>query len=117
MPETAEPAAARAGIGAPGPSVSRFDENDDGATHVFFAREGALLARFVLADTLRADAIELIEGLRKRGIETTIASGDSAAAVHTRSPRTRGRTPPRRALAAGQARPKRPGSRRPESGC
>ena len=80
-PETAEPAAASAGIGAPAPGVSRSDENDDGATHVFFAREGALLARFVLADTLRADAIELIEGLRKRGIETTIVSGDSAAAV------------------------------------
>ena len=83
MPETAEPAAARAGIGigAPGPSVSRSNENDDGATHVFFACEGALLTRFVLADTLRADARELIEGLRKRGIETTIASGDSTAAV------------------------------------
>ena len=80
-PETAEPAAASAGIGAPAPGVSRSDENDDGATHVFFAREGALLARFVLADTLRADAIELIEGLRQRGIETTIVSGDSAAAV------------------------------------
>ena len=81
MPETAEPAAASAGIGAPGRSVSRSDENDDGATHVFFAREGTLLARFTLADTLRADATELIEGLRQRGIETTIASGDSAAAV------------------------------------
>ena len=80
-PETAEPAAASAGIGAPAPGVSRSDENDDGATHVFLAREGALLTRFILADTLRADAIELIEGLRKRGIETTIVSGDSAAAV------------------------------------
>ena len=80
-PETAEPAAASAGIGAPAPGVSRSDENDDGATHVFLAREGTLLARFVLADTLRADARELIEGLRQRGIETTIASGDSAAAV------------------------------------
>ena len=82
-PETAEPAAASAGIGigAPGPSVSRFDENDDGATHVFLARDGALLARFVLADTLRADASTLVEGLRHRGIETTIASGDSPAAV------------------------------------
>ena len=39
------------------------------------------LARFVLADTLRADARTLVEGLRQRGIETTIASGDSAAAV------------------------------------
>ena len=80
-PETAEPAAVSAGIGAPGPSVFRSDENDDGATHVFLAREGALLARFVLADTLRADASTLVEGLRRRGIETTIASGDSPAAV------------------------------------
>ena len=91
MPETAEPAAASAGIGASGPSVPGGNEGNegddgtgetnDGATHVFLACEGTLLARFVLADTLRADAIELIEGLRKRGIETTIASGDSAAAV------------------------------------
>ena len=87
-PETAEPAAASAGIGASGPSVPGGNEGDDGtgetndgATHVFLAREGALLARFVLADTLRADACELVEGLRRRGIETTIASGDSAAAV------------------------------------
>ena len=86
--ETAEPSAAGAGIGASGPSVPGGNEGDDGtdgandgATHAFLAREGALLARFILADTLRADAIELIEGLRKRGIETTIVSGDSAAAV------------------------------------
>ena len=87
-PETAEPAAASAGIGASGPSVPGGNEGDDatgetndGATHVFLAREGALLARFVLADSLRADASALVEGLRRRGIETTIASGDSAAAV------------------------------------
>ena len=87
-PETAAPAAASVGIGASGPSVPGGNKGDDGtgetndgATHVFLAREGALLARFVLADTLRADARALVEGLRQRGIETTIASGDSAAAV------------------------------------
>ena len=87
-PETAEPAAASAGIDASGPSVPSGNEGDDGtgetndgATHVFLAREGALLARFILADTLRADASALVEGLRRRGIETTIASGDSPAAV------------------------------------
>ena len=89
-PETAAPAAASAGIGigASGPSVpggnegdDGTDETNDGATHVFLARDGALLARFVLADTLRADASTLVEGLRQRGIETTIASGDSPAAV------------------------------------
>ena len=59
----------------------RSDEVEHGGTRVFLAREGVLLARFVLADTLRADAGKLIEGLRARGIETTIASGDSAGAV------------------------------------
>ncbi len=59
----------------------RSDETGDVGTRVFLAREGVLLARFVLADTLRADAGKLIEGLRARGIETTIASGDSAGAV------------------------------------
>ena len=69
------------GAGAPGPGLSGAFEDADGGTCVFLAREGALLARFVLADTLRADAGELVRGLRRRGIETTIASGDSIAAV------------------------------------
>ena len=72
------------GTGATERSISGTDEadvSDPSATHVHLARDGALLARFVLADTLRPDARELVEGLRRRGIETTIASGDSAAAV------------------------------------
>ena len=72
---------ADAGAGAPGPGLSGAFADADGGTCVFLAREGALLARFVLADTLRADAGELVRGLRRRGIETTIASGDSIAAV------------------------------------
>ena len=86
-PATADPteptadAGASAGAGAPGPDLSGAFEDADGGTCVFLAREGALLARFVLADTLRADAGELVRGLRRRGIETTIASGDSTAAV------------------------------------
>ena len=84
-PETADPAEpaadAGAGAGAPGPGLSGAFEDAGGGTCVFLAREGALLARFVLADTLRADAGELVRGLRRRGIETTIASGDSTAAV------------------------------------
>ena len=87
-PETAAPDAVSAGIGASGPSVPGGNEGDDGtgetsdgATHVFLAREGVLLARFILADTLRTDARQLVDGLRRRGIDTTIASGDSAAAV------------------------------------
>ena len=70
-----------AAAGAPGSGLSGALEDADGGTCVFLAREGALLARFVLADTLRADAGELVRGLRRRGIETTIASGDSIAAV------------------------------------
>ena len=87
-PETAAPSVASAGIGTSGPSVPGGNEGDDGTgetndgtTHAFLAREGALLARFILADTLRTDARQLVDGLRRRGIETTIASGDSPAAV------------------------------------
>ena len=67
--------------GADAGDGDRSDETGDAGTRVFLAREGSLLARFVLADTLRAEAGKLIEGLRARGIETTIASGDSAGAV------------------------------------
>ena len=59
----------------------RSDEADHGGTRVFLAREGVLLARFTLADTLHTGARALIEGLRARGVETTIVSGDSAGAV------------------------------------
>ncbi len=58
-----------------------FGIDPGGATHVFLARTGILLARFTLADTLRTGAHALVEGLRARGVETTIASGDSAGAV------------------------------------
>ena len=58
-----------------------FGIDPGGATHVFLARESTLLARFTLADTLRTGAHALVEGLRARGVETTIASGDSAGAV------------------------------------
>ena len=61
--------------------TDQANASDPAATHVFLAREGALLARFILADTLRADGPELVDGLRRRGIDTTIASGDSPAAV------------------------------------
>ena len=63
------------------PGTDETDASEPAATHVFLVRDDALLARFVLADTLRADAPDLVEGLRRRGIETTIASGDSADVV------------------------------------
>ena len=67
-------------ICAPAPDAPH-EEAGEGDTHVFLAREGVLLARFTLADTPRAGAKDLIEGLRACGIETTIASGDRAGAV------------------------------------
>ena len=84
--DEARGSAGNAGAGRPAPSIpgadeARTDEAAPSATHVLLARDGALLARFVLADTLRADAPALVDGLRRRGIETTIASGDSPAAV------------------------------------
>lgn len=65
----------------PAPNMPGDGGNDPGATHVFLAREGALLARFALADTLRSGTRALIEGLRGHGIGITIASGDSPIAV------------------------------------
>ena len=50
-------------------------------TRVLLASEGGFLASFELADSLRPGARALVDGLRARGIETTIASGDSAAPV------------------------------------
>ena len=73
-------AAGRTGAAAPAPDTSH-EEAGEGDTHVFLAREGVLLARFTLADTPRAGAKALIDGLCARGIETTIASGDRAGAV------------------------------------
>ena len=69
------------GHGNGGAGDDRYGGDDSGATHAFLAREGVLLARFTLADTLHPGAKALVEGLRARGIETTIVSGDSAGVV------------------------------------
>ena len=59
----------------------RIRDHEGGGTRVFLAREGAFLACFRLADSPRPGARDLVDGLRARGIETTIASGDSLAPV------------------------------------
>ena len=67
-----------------GDRIGNGDGDGDGTslgTRVYLAREGVLLARFDLADTLRPEARKLVDGLRARGLETTIASGDSTAPV------------------------------------
>ena len=69
------------GDGDGGSGGHRTRDREGGGTRVFLAREGTLLACFLLADSLRPGARELVKGLRLRGIETTIASGDSAPPV------------------------------------
>ena len=48
---------------------------------VFLAREGQLLARFEISDSLRDDAADTIARLRKLGLQVAIASGDRLGAV------------------------------------
>ena len=73
------------GLGSTTAEVAATGEKDstEGDTCVLLARDGALLARFVLADSPREGAKEFVEGLRGRGIATTIASGDQGGAVRT----------------------------------
>ena len=95
----------------------RIRDHEGGGTRVFLAREGAFLACFRLADSVRPGARDLVDGLRARGIETTIASGDSLAPVE----RTGEALGVARRLAwplpRGQARPRRTGSPRTANAC
>jgi len=68
------------------PSLSsqcRLDMEDvpPGATVVWLSDETQVLAAFILADTLRPQAAEMIAQLRKRGLRVSILSGDAAEAV------------------------------------
>ena len=79
-PPSAEPVPAAREAKTLGNGASGDAAEGDG-TRVVLASEEGSLASFVLADSLRAGAKALVEGLRARGIETTIASGDSLASV------------------------------------
>ncbi len=57
------------------------DAVEMGATQVWLADETRLLAKFVLADTLRSDAKPLIDALKAQGLRLSIFSGDDAATV------------------------------------
>ncbi|OIQ77542.1 copper-exporting P-type ATPase A [mine drainage metagenome] len=52
-----------------------------GATVVWLCDDATVLAAFVLADTLRPQAREMVAGLKQRGIHVSIMSGDSLDAV------------------------------------
>jgi len=57
------------------------DDIPPGATLVWLSDNERVLAAFVLADTLRPQAVEMISQLRQRGLRVSILSGDSADAV------------------------------------
>ena len=57
------------------------DAAEAGTTQVWLAQETRLLAKFVLADTLRNDAKPLIDALKAQGMRLSIFSGDDAATV------------------------------------
>lgn len=53
-----------------------------GVTEVFLGTEGAWLARFELADTLKADAQAAVDWFRARGCRVILLSGDAPAVAH-----------------------------------
>lgn len=62
-------------------SDATIQSNFPGATLVWLCDKQRVLAIFALADPLRADAIMAVEALHVRGIQVSILSGDSDAAV------------------------------------
>ena len=54
---------------------------DDGATQVFLGTEGRVVATFTIADTLREDAADALDELRRMQYSLSLVSGDSAAPV------------------------------------
>ena len=63
----------------------RGDDSVNGS-RVVLGDEHALLAEFVLEDTLREDSMEAVSVLNRVGIQTEILSGDAPAAVATPFP-------------------------------
>jgi Cu+-exporting ATPase len=56
---------------------------DPVATHVFVARDGALIGAIELGDPVRAEAHAAVAALRALGLSTAIVSGDAAGPVET----------------------------------
>ncbi len=54
---------------------------DDGASNVFLATDGRIIATFTVADTLREDAGETLAMLREMGYQTSLVSGDGEVPV------------------------------------
>jgi Cu2+-exporting ATPase len=57
------------------------DAEANGTLELWFARPGAMPERFLFRDALRPDAAEAVAGLRARGMDVAILSGDRPVAV------------------------------------
>jgi Cu2+-exporting ATPase len=57
------------------------EASDRELTSIYLARRGTLLARFDVGDTLRDDAVAVVEALQKQGKQVIILSGDRQATV------------------------------------
>jgi Cu2+-exporting ATPase len=55
--------------------------DEDGETEIWLAAEGHTPARFVFADQLREDAVQVVAALKQRGLEIALLSGDRPEAV------------------------------------
>jgi Cu2+-exporting ATPase len=58
-----------------------IEANDQGGTQVFLAADGQPVAWFDIEDTLRPDAGETVDRLRRMGFRIALVSGDNQAAV------------------------------------
>ena len=59
----------------------RVGETTGGGSRFYFAENGVLRAEFLLADTLKTDALEAIEELKAAGLSAAILTGDTKNAA------------------------------------
>lgn len=73
---------AREGLEAPARLAAAAERRAAlGSTVVWMAVDGEVRCAFVLADRLRPEAIEVVQCLRRRGLEIALVSGDGSGAV------------------------------------
>lgn len=62
-------------------AAEALDAAAPGSTHAFLATQGRLAGAFALGDVVRPDAADLVAGLRARGLEALVLTGDRAEAA------------------------------------
>jgi P-type Cu2+ transporter len=68
-------------VNSPQPAFAPAERDDDHLTSVWLADSNEPLARFLMADEIRADAKDSVDRLRARGLIAQIASGDRPSVV------------------------------------